>query len=622
MGIIGKDRIKGVCWNCGIAGHREADCRKPRMGGSGSRESGLLGREIALMAGSALNAVDWVLDSGASRHMTSNASVLTDIRPLTERVTFTGFMGEQCEAEAVGSALLYGVPGSKPGDVLLLGDVLYVPGAAANLLSIPVCVKNGAKFVFEDEKCYITVGGEVVAEAVCKAGVYTLSVESMEVPSSAKEVALAATATESAELWHRRFGHLGYENLARLLSGDMVTGIGVKPEAFKSAGEDICEPCVQAKQHRLPHPSSVSDTMAPLELLHMDVCGPFADTSLGGARYFATFLDDYSKLSVVRPLEFKSDVTAVTKEVICMLEKQSGRSVLMVRTDNGTEYVNHGLSSYFKAKGIVHQKSVRYVPEQNGSAERLNRTLLERVRAMLGDSGLPKKLWAEAVVTANYIRNRSPVSTRDKTPWELFFGKKPDVAGMRVFGARVYVHVPKQLRGKLESCTEMGYLVGYEPNAKGYRIYLDSGKMRVAVHAVFKEGVTAEKDVVVTDSVVVEVGSGLETSDSPDAPEDSTSEEEEEEPWELRLDLPPGLPRMLLLVAGIPRGRGANPRTGGRLRLPCWLLLWLSRARMRRQWSLRRLRCGSRRWMRRWPRCLRTTPGQWKHPRRESVLSR
>ena len=161
----------------------------------------------------------------------------------------------------------------------------------------------------------------------------------MEVPSSAKEVALAATAAESAELWHRRFGHLGYENLARLLSGDMVTGIGVTAEAFKSAGGDICEPCVQAKQHRLPHPSSDSDSKKPLELLHMDVCGPFAEPSLGGARYFATFRDNYTKLSVVRPLEFKSEVAAVTKEVICMLEKQSGRSVLVVRTDNGTEYV-------------------------------------------------------------------------------------------------------------------------------------------------------------------------------------------------------------------------------------------------------------------------------------------
>ena len=532
-------RIKGACWNCGIAGHREVDCSKPRMygraEGSGTRESGLLGREVALRAGSALNTLDWVLDSGASRHMTSDATVLTDIRPLTERVTFTGFMGEQCEAEAVGSALLYGVRGSKPGDVLLIRDVLYVPGAAANLLSIPVSVRNGAKFEFEDEKCYITVGGEVVAEAVCKAGVYTLSGQSLEIPSSAKEVALAATAAESAELWHRRYGHLGYENLARLQSGEMVTGIGVTVEAFKSAGGDICEPCVQAKQHRLPHPSSASDSKEPLELLHMDVCGPFAEPSLGGARYFATFLDDYSKLSVVRPLEFKSDVTAVTKEVICMLEKQSGRSVLAVRTDNGTEYVNHGLSSYFKAKGILHQKSVRYVPEQNGSAERLNRTLLERVRAMLGDSGLAKKLWAEAVVTANYIRNRSPVSTRDKTPWELFFGKKPDVAGMRVFGARAYVHDPRQLRGKLKKRSEMGYLVGYEPNGKGYRIYLDSGKMRTAVHAVFKEsgkesGTIVEKEVMVDDSVDVEVGSGMELNDTPDAPEstDSPSEEEEE----------------------------------------------------------------------------------------------
>ena len=104
----------------------------------------------------------------------------------------------------------------------------------------------------------------------------------------------------------------------------------------------------------------------------------------------------------------------------------------MLRSDNGT---NRDLGDFLKSKGIQHQTTARYTPEQYGAAKRLNRTIMDRVRAMLQGSGLGKELWAEAAVTASYIRNRSPASKRDKTPWELFYGKRPDVSGMRIFGA-------------------------------------------------------------------------------------------------------------------------------------------------------------------------------------------
>ena len=84
---------------------------------------------------------------------------------------------------------------------------------------------------------------------------------------------------------------------------------------------------------------------------------------------------------------------------------------------------------------------------------------MDRMRAMLEDPGLPKELWAEAALTACFTRNRSPVSGRDKTPWELFFGRKPDVSGMRVFGAEAYALIPKQLRRKLDAHSEPGRVV-------------------------------------------------------------------------------------------------------------------------------------------------------------------
>ena len=137
-------------------------------------------------------------------------------------------------------------------------------------------------------------------------------------------------------------------------------------------------------------------------------------------------------------------VPGAVKEVIQLLETQSGRACLAVRTDNGKEYVNAELSAFFASKGIVHQKAVPYTPEQNGGAERQNRTIMDRVRAMLADADLPAGLWAEAAETANYIRCRSPATNKLKTPWELFHGRKPDVSAMRAFGSVAYAQCPRR----------------------------------------------------------------------------------------------------------------------------------------------------------------------------------
>ena len=129
----------------------------------------------------------------------------------------------------------------------------------------------------------------------------------------------------------------------------------------------------------------------PLALLHTDVCGPLPVVSKGGSEYFVTVLDDYSKLSVVHPIARKSETPTVIKEVSShLLETQTGPTTQRLRCDNGSEYINAELKSFCKDKGIKLETTVRYTPEQNGAAERLNRTLLDKVRPMLADSGLSK----------------------------------------------------------------------------------------------------------------------------------------------------------------------------------------------------------------------------------------
>jgi transposase InsO family protein len=222
----------------------------------------------------------------------------------------------------------------------------------------------------------------------------------------------------------------------RCKKGGLVDGVKVSAEAFRAEKPSVCEPCIMGKQTRQSFPTSESKSTEPLQLVHMDLCGPMPEPSLGGHRYVATILDDYSKLSVVIPLQKKKQVAAVVQEHLNQLELQSGKKVKAVRTDRGGEYCNSALEGYYAGKGIKHQTTVGYAPEQNGAAEQLNRRLLERGRAQLADAGLGSNLWAEALLTANYTRNRTPVSAHGKTPTEVFFGKKPDVGHMRVFPGR------------------------------------------------------------------------------------------------------------------------------------------------------------------------------------------
>jgi hypothetical protein len=501
----GKPAGKG-CFYCGKPGHYKRECRKlqrdeaarSRSGnnntynGGHKHKSSASPSPVALLAGGLMGGASsscWVLDSGATQHITHDRNIFTSLKMDDELLgghTVTFGNGSKAPALGIGDVEL--MTADYPCTVTL-GDVLYVPEASVNLISVRRATANGARFIFEGSTCVITVHDIIVATARTQAdGLYYIHAMEDSCSSPTANVLVAnKSGKETAELWHRRYGHLGYSNLQRLVSDNMVKGINIKASDFKGNQQETCESCILGKQHRKSFQQSTSDSTIQLQLLHMDLCGPMPVPSLGGSSYFATILDDYSKLSVVRPIKLKSDTFTIVKDVIQELETQSGKKVLTVRTDNGTEYVNNSMQSYFKSKGIIHQTTVPYNPEQNGAAERLNRTLIEKVRSMLAGSKMPMELWAEAVTTANYIRNRSPTSARAKTPWELFYGVQPDVSAFRVFGARAYSHVPKQKRHKLDNVSQPGIMVGYDSSSKGYRILLDSGIVTISRDVIFNE---------------------------------------------------------------------------------------------------------------------------------------
>lgn len=163
-------------------------------------------------------------------------------------------------------------------------------------------------------------------------------------------------------------------------------------------------------------------------IIHSDICGPVRVLLNGKARYFITFIDDSSRWCEVRFLQNKSDALREFESFRTLMERQHGvLKMKCLQSDNGKEYVNTKFDEALRKQDIRRRLTAAYNPEQNGVAERKNRSLVETARCLLADSGLPPSFWAEAVYTANYIRNRTPTSKLEgKTPFKARFGTPPD----------------------------------------------------------------------------------------------------------------------------------------------------------------------------------------------------
>jgi hypothetical protein len=153
--------------------------------------------------------------------------------------------------------------------------------------------------------------------------------------------------------------------------------------------------------------------------------------------------------------------------------KTLGHVVKVLITDNGTEYCNFKVSEVLGEYGIQHRKTMPYTPEQNGSSERENRTLVESARTMIHAASLPTELWAEAVNTAAFVINRTgPSNVSGKTPFQLWYGKEAPFKHIKIFGTECFVHVPQPKRKKWDKKSIKGKLVGYVGDRDGFRIWI------------------------------------------------------------------------------------------------------------------------------------------------------
>jgi len=209
-----------------------------------------------------------------------------------------------------------------------------------------------------------------------------------------------------------------------------------------------------------------------LQLIHADICGPISPTSNSKKRYLICFIDDYSRKSWVYFLVEKSEALVTFKYFKKSVEKEMDAYIKCLRTDRGGEFTSQDFNDFCKENGIKRQLTAAYTPQQNGVAERKNRTIMNLVRSMLSEKKLPQTFWPEAVNWTIYILNRSPtLAVKNITPEEAWSGIKPSVEHFRVFGCLAHVHVPDVRRTKLENKSIACVLLGISEESKAYRLY-------------------------------------------------------------------------------------------------------------------------------------------------------
>ncbi|MCO5612630.1 hypothetical protein L7F22_066899 [Adiantum nelumboides] len=408
----------------------------------------------------------WYFDSGASRHITSRKDLFSslDAAPAGKKVTCAN--NASYPIKGVGKILIT----ISDGLDLCLPDVLYVPGIKKNLLSVSSLAKNGLRVIFEDDRCIVRDrenGYSLITTGTLENGLFVLDRYEKQIQACIAET--KTQAMQDAELWHARFGHVGYGSLMTLQRHNMVHDLSL----LEMPPRHVCEGCVLGKMHRFAfsQDGSVRATRK-LQLVHSDVCGPMRTPSVGNSLYFVTFIDDFSRFCWVYPLKAKSDVFAVFQHYVSMVENETGCKVQTLRTDRGGEYMSGAFKDFLGKKGIKHQCTMPYTPQQNGVAERKNRFLMEMARCMLKAKSLPHKLWMEAVACAAHVLNRCPTrALKTITPYESWYDRKPSVSYLRVFGCLAYAHIPQQLRGKLDDKAVKCIFVGYSSGSKGYRLY-------------------------------------------------------------------------------------------------------------------------------------------------------
>ena len=533
QGDGGKKRRKGKCHNCGIAGHWARECRKPKKdqpstnnqnqsaGQSSQQQSQpptyqnatkaenkpvgsanavddepdgcwsavFVGAEVTApleceeagagatlsggLAAAAITQVEEVkparfelYDSGATRHISPYRNDFTSYRTLEPPVFLHAANGQQFPAVGTGTMVI-STPNGGEQSALTLEKVLHAPSVGYTLVSLGALDTLGYRIAIGGGHLEIkSRGGERLALiGRTPRGLYRVSHEG--------EACYAVEIVSIMEL-HRRMGHIAPASARKLVTDGLVTGIALD----SSSQEEHCEACIYARATRQPVPKLRVSTQAKAfgDEIHTDVSGPAEVATRAGRRYFVTYTDDATRYTTTYLLAAKSDVFSTYQRFEAWARTQNHCSAIKVlRSDRGGEYLSNEFDKHLAAAGTARRLTVHDTPELNGIAERLNRTLGEKVRALLHMAALPPNMWGEALRHSTWLKNRT--STRalgGMTPWQALYGTPPDLSHLKHFGEKVWVHDPTGL--KLDPRTREGHWIRLDVESHGRRVYWPSNK--------------------------------------------------------------------------------------------------------------------------------------------------
>ncbi|GJT84310.1 retrovirus-related pol polyprotein from transposon TNT 1-94 [Tanacetum coccineum] len=273
--------------------------------------------------------------------------------------------------------------------------------------------KFGLHLVFESDKFVLSKNQMYVGKGYAMNGMFKLKV--MVVKNEINKMNSSAYLIESSNVWHARLGHVNFNSMCRLIKFNSIPNCHIYSK-YK------CETCVEAKLTRTSF-KLVKRKTKPLDMIHTDICDLKSLPTKGGNKYFITFIDDCTKYCYVYLLKSKDE--AIDKFVLYKTEVENklGKKIKVVRSDRGGEYVAP-FAELCAKHGIRHEFTAPYLPQQNGIAERKNRTLKEMVTAMLISSGMSRDIWGEAILMATYLLNKIPPKVAVPTPKAQKIGPK------------------------------------------------------------------------------------------------------------------------------------------------------------------------------------------------------
>ncbi|TMW55192.1 hypothetical protein Poli38472_013954 [Pythium oligandrum] len=510
-------RFQGKCYRCNKFGHKEAHC--PMVDGNEH-----------VFSATCVPTSGWIMDSGATSHMTFDEGDFVSYKRFGHGTPVEMADGNKLSAVGSGAVRFKANNGSR----VTLTQVLHVPGLDKRLISVPALAEKGVEVHFKHDMCVISHEGKALIQGPRVAKSYTVRAEAAnrvydQLGNGAEDCARnfgdlfgdafgdvtdreecasdddggdgvwkdngphAQVTTQGAsdelhEKWHARIMHVGDSRLA-----DIVRACDDVPANLAGHKSSVmCDACIQGKMCVESFPRTdrtmVKTTML-LEVIYSDVMGPMRVPSLGKARYAVTFVDDFSRLTMIYFMKSKSEVLVRFKAYKAWIENQLNCLIKCIRTDNGGEYVNRKFDTFCQQQGITHQLTVPYSPQQNGVAERMNRTIGDATRSTMIHRKMDRRWWAEVMAAVVHVLNRIPTTVRPgQSPFEICFKARPSLGHLRVIGSEGFAHIDKSKRGKLEPKAFRCILVGYSESTKGYRVWnKDANKLEVVRSVVLQE---------------------------------------------------------------------------------------------------------------------------------------